>query len=122
MIDCISMYEDYLLNKKKASANTVSSYLRDIRQLDHYVSANYEIPIEEVSADQLTLYFAWMTNNGKSSATVSRSLASIKGLFTYLISVHVVTVNPAKSIHLAKVEKKLPQILRSISNLKPCQK
>ena len=111
MIDCISMYEDYLLNKKKASANTVSSYLRDIRQLDHYVSANYEIPIEEVSADQLTLYFAWMTNNGKSSATVSRSLASIKGLFTYLISVHVVTVNPAKSIHLAKVEKKLPQIL-----------
>ena len=111
MIDCISMYEGYLLNEKKASANTVSSYLRDIRQLDQYITVTWEIPIEEVTSDQLSLYFAWMTNSGKSSATVSRSLASIKGLFTYLISVHVVSVNPAKTIHLAKVEKKLPQIL-----------
>ena len=65
MIDCISMYEGYLLNEKKASANTVSSYLRDIRQLDQYITVTWEIPIEEVTSDQLSLYFAWMTNSGK---------------------------------------------------------
>ena len=111
MIDSISAYENYLLNEKHASANTVSSYLRDIKQFDHYAATNLEIPLEEVSQDQLTLYFAWLTNSGKSAATVSRSLASLKGFYTYLVTRQSLASNPAKNIHLAKVEKKLPQIL-----------
>lgn len=111
MTDYISMYESYLLNVKNASANTVASYMRDIRQFDTYVSTVLSVPLEEVTTEQLTLYFAWMTNSGKSTSTVIRSLASIKGLYTYLVSERVISVNPAKSIHLAKSEKKLPQIL-----------
>ena len=111
MIDCISMYEDYLLNVKKASANTVASYMRDIRQFDTYLTEILEVPVEAVTKEQLSVYFAWMTNNGKSSATVTRSLASIKGLYSFLVTEKVVAANPAKTIHLAKGEKKLPQIL-----------
>lgn len=105
------MYETYLLEVKKASANTVASYMRDIRQFHTYTETVISTPLEAVTKDQLTLYFAWMTNNGKSAATVIRSLASIKGLYSYLVSERIVSSNPAKSIHLAKTEKKLPQIL-----------
>ena len=42
---------------------------------------------------------------------MTRSLASIKGFYGWLVSVGRLESNPVKSIHLAKVEKKLPQIL-----------
>ncbi len=111
MNDVIALYESYLLNTKKASANTVASYLRDIRQFEAYVDEACDCALTEITSDQLTVYFAWMTNQGKSSATVSRSLASIKGFYAFLISRGEVEANPARSIHLAKAEKKLPQIL-----------
>ena len=42
MLDCLDEYEQYLLNIKKASANTVSSYMRDIRQFRDYVAELFE--------------------------------------------------------------------------------
>lgn len=111
MTDYLSSFEEYLVREKHASANTLSSYLRDVRQFEHYIASILNTGLEYVTSDQLNVYFAWMTNSGKSSATVSRSLASIKGLYTFLIANNVVSINPAKGIHLKKVEKKLPQIL-----------
>ena len=111
MNDYLASFEEYLVQEKHASANTLASYLRDVKQFEHYVDSVLDTQLESVTADQLSLYFAWMTNSGKSSATVSRSLASIKGLYTYLVTAQAVSVNPAKGVHLAKVEKKLPQIL-----------
>ena len=84
MTDYISLYEAYLLEVKKSSANTVASYIRDLKQFDKYVCDYLDIPLDQVTQDQAALYFAWMTNNGKSSATVTRSLASIKGFYGYL--------------------------------------
>ena len=111
MSDYIAVYETYLLEVKNASANTVSSYIRDLRQFDKYVNEELECTLDQVGADQMAGYFAWLTNAGKSSATVTRSLASVKGFYSFLMSAGHVESNPAKSIHLAKVEKKLPQIL-----------
>lgn len=111
MVDYISLYEAYLLNVKKASANTVASYIRDLKQYDNYVKENLGSSVEQVSPEQATVYFAWLTNQGKSNATVTRGLASIKGFYSYLVASGAMETNPAKLIHLAKVEKKLPQIL-----------
>ena len=111
MSDYITRYETYLLEVKNASANTVSSYIRDLRQFDKYISDELECPLDQVNSDQMTGYFAWLTNSGKSSATVTRSLASVKGFYSYLMASGFVESNPAKTVHLAKVEKKLPQIL-----------
>ena len=111
MTDYIASYETYLLEVKKSSANTVASYIRDLRQFNRYVEENLECPLEELTRDQATVYFAWLTNSGKSSATVTRSLASLKGFYSYLVAQGQIESNPVKGIHLAKVEKKLPQIL-----------
>lgn len=111
MNDLITRYERYLLDVKHSSSNTVASYIRDIRQFDSYVSQSLDCPVERVTTDQLTVYFAWLTNSGKSSATVTRSLASLKGFYSFLVTSGLMELNPAKTIHLAKVEKKLPQIL-----------
>ena len=111
MNDYILLYERYLLDVKHSAANTVASYIRDIKQYASYVADTLECPLELVNPDQASVYFAWLTNNGKSSSTVTRSLASIKGFYAFLITSGYAAQNPVKSIHLAKVEKKLPQIL-----------
>ena len=58
MTDYISAYETYLLESKHASANTVSSYMRDIKQFEHYAAVNLEADLESVTKEQLEVYFA----------------------------------------------------------------
>ena len=47
------------------------------------------------------------------AATVTRSLASLKSFYSYLIAEGRVSVNPARGLAPAKVERKLPHILTS---------
>ena len=54
-----------------------------------------------------------MSAKGKSAATVTRSLASLKSFYSYLIAEGRVSVNPARGLAPAKVERKLPHILTS---------
>ena len=48
--ECIEMFEKYLVEDKKASANTLSSYLRDIRQLGEFLDVHGENGIVVASA------------------------------------------------------------------------
>ena len=111
--ECIELFESYLANEKKASANTLSSYLRDIRQLGEYLEIHHDAEITSATEDQLSEYIAWLKSNGKSVATVSRCIASIKCLFSYLCLKQLADENPASKLVPDKGEHKLPQILTS---------
>ena len=113
--ECISGYEAYLVQEKHASANTLSSYLRDIRQLGEYLSARAGRTYGSVDETVLRDYVAWLKGEGKSVATVSRAIASIKGFYTYLLERGGVERqrNPAAVLVPDKSAQKLPQILTS---------
>lgn len=111
MLDFISLYEDYLLNTKCSSQNTVSSYLRDLRQFSGYVKQELDVSLAEVTGANVSDYMSWLTNQGRSPATVSRSLASIKSFYTYMLNEGHMESNPVRNLHVVKAEKKLPQIL-----------
>lgn len=110
-MDYIGAYENYLVNTKHASANTVSSYLRDIRQFSVYLSEHLGCGLENVGRDIINSFLNWLTANGKSPATVSRFLASLKSFYTYCVSEGLMQNNPVYQIQVVKAEKKLPQIL-----------
>ena len=111
--ECIEMFEKYLVEDKKASANTLSSYLRDIRQLGDFLDANGENGIVDASAEELSAYIEMLRSSGKSVATVSRSIASIKCLYAHLFIKQLITVNPAQGLVPDKSTQKLPEILTS---------
>ncbi len=111
--DCLNQYENYLKNIKKASDNTLSSYLRDLRQLKGYLELHTEEDFLTVSPEELAEYTHWMKAQGKSVPTISRSIASIKNLYKFLMSQSIVDENPSMGLVPEKAVQKLPQILTS---------
>jgi len=111
--ECIEMFQKYLVEDKKASANTLSSYLRDIKQLGEYLDTHSENTIVEATAEDLSAYIGMIRAEGKSVATVSRSIASIKCLYAHLFIKQLITVNPAQGLIPDKNTQKLPEILTS---------
>ena len=85
MSELLDLYEEYLKTEKRASANTVSSYLRDMRQFEAAMSSQ-DTELEEVLTQDVERYAASLTRKGKSAATVTRSIASIKSFYSCLIA------------------------------------
>lgn len=107
MLDLIHAYENYLTKVKKASANTIGSYMRDIRQFAEWLNVN----VLDVTQLNIHGYLSHLESIGKSNATISRSVASLKNFYAYLMSSGFVEKNPVTEIHIERGEKKLPQIL-----------
>lgn len=110
MTELISRYQDYLVQVKHASDNTVVSYVRDIRQYASYLSETGE-DLCRATEQTMERYFSWMQQQGRSCATVSRSLASLKNFYRFLNDQGVASGDPTGHIELRRAEKKLPQIL-----------
>ena len=56
-------------------------------------------------------YMTWMIGHGKSAASATRFLASVKSFYNFLLAERCVDANPAKGVAAAKVERKYPEIL-----------
>ena len=111
MTNVIDGYEVYLIQVKQASQNTIASYMRDVHQYQSYLNNVVHVDVLNVDRDIICDYTHWLSDCGKSPATISRSLASLKSFYNYVISLGEMDVNPVRSIHVEKTEKKLPQIL-----------
>ncbi len=111
MLDLIKAYENYLSKVKQASSNTISSYLRDIRQFSDWLQDNEELDILDVTQLNISAYLRSLEEYGKSGATVSRCLASLKNFYSYLVSSGFLEKTPVTDIQIDRGEKKLPQIL-----------
>ena len=106
MIDFVG----YLEKDKGVSKNTLQSYIRDIKQFGDYIALK-GIGVAEVSDENVKAYMKHMQKSGKAVSSVSRSLASVRLLYNYLLLKGVVSKNPAGKIKTPKQDKKLPQIL-----------
>lgn len=112
MLDFLNAYENYLTKVKQASANTVFSYMRDIRQFSDWLSRAEDRNVVDATELNIQIYLAYLQEQGKSGATVSRSLASLKNFYGYLVSTGFLENSPVTAqIHVERGEKKLPQIL-----------
>ena len=111
-MEYLSGYERFLTEEKKASPNTLSSYLRDVRQYLDWLGEEGISPTQAVHAD-VEAYTRSMTARGKSAATVTRSQASLKSFYSWMMEIGQIGENPARGLSQTKVERKLPHILTS---------
>ena len=112
MLDLISAYENYLTKVKQASVNTVFSYLRDIRQFSAWLQLTSGVSVDDATQLNISDYLNHLEQEGRSKSTVSRTLASLKNFYGYVVSSGFLETSPvAVDIRVERGEKKLPQIL-----------
>ena len=111
MLDLIGAYENYLTKVSQASANTISSYMRDIRQFAEWLRENEEVDVVDASQVNISHYLSHLEDEGRSGATVSRCLASLKNFYGYLVTSGFLENTPVMEIRVDRGEKKLPKIL-----------
>ena len=109
-MDHLTGYEAWLAQEKRVAVNTLSSYLRDVRQFADWAGQEH-LDITQMSQDDIRFYAQHLERKGKSNATIVRSVAALKSLYTYLISIRAVQINPAKGFSPSRAERKLPAIL-----------
>ncbi len=112
MLNLINAYENYLTKVKQASANTVFSYMRDIRQYAQWLQQNGEVDVLDATQLNISMYLEHLQSEGRSAATVSRSLASLKNFYSYVVTTGFLETSPVTAqIHVDRGEKKLPSVL-----------
>lgn len=112
MMHVVEEFSRYLTTEKHSSANTVSSYLRDVNQFAQHL-VDQGTTLQEARQADVQDYIQWLTSQGKSAATITRATASLKCFYQWMVNGGHCAVNPVKGVKTAKVERKLPQILTS---------
>ncbi len=110
MKEIIIEYESYLLGQK-LSKNTLSSYLGDLDAFLIYLKENKvknALTIKRITAEA---YVEHMKDMGKANSTISRSVASLRKFYSYLVSKEQIKHNPLLGVEVPRVKKKIPEAL-----------
>ncbi len=111
MSDYIRDFELYLKENKCASDNTTVSYLRDVIKFNEFMYMHGISDISKCSTNDVTGYIDTLVESGKSCATITRVLASLRSFYTHLMSKQRITQNPMHNVKSVKKVKKLPRVL-----------
>ena len=107
----LQKFESYLRKDKGLSENTTVSYCRDVRQFSEWLERDRTIQLNSATNEDISSYLQYLQGIGKSPSTVSRSAASLKRYYAYLMEKGKAGQNPAAGIALEKHGRKLPSIL-----------
>lgn len=101
----------YLHEVKKTSENTELSYERDLRKLKKYLEEKDVFEVESMTEEHLVSYIRQLTESGRKPATISRSIASVKAYFGYLLQNSIIDKDISCHLKTPHIEKKLPGVL-----------
>ena len=106
----IKLFLQFLENEKRASANTLQSYKRDILQYQEYINEN-GLNYLKVDCDDLNSYFEYLKKQGRKTSTISRAIASVRAFYQFLVRTKKIKKDPTAEVKTPKIEKKVPSIL-----------
>lgn len=107
----IGEFITYLHNIKKTSSNTEISYQRDLKKMAEFLKARGINDAAQVKGLELQGYICYMERENFASSTISRSVASIRAFFQFLVKKGIISEDPSENLKPPKVEKKAPEIL-----------
>jgi len=112
-MDIKEVYSEYIIeikNINRYSKNTIVSYSEDLRSFINFCYENKKIEIEKIGEKFIRSYLMVLSESGLEKISISRKLASIRGLFRYAYKMDYIEVNPSGSIANPKAKRKLPEV------------
>ena len=101
----------YLKRERGASENTLQSYGRDLRRMEAYLQEKGIREAAQIAPSDLESYEVFLKDSGKSAATISRNVASIRAFFAYLEKRGLLVRSPGEALRPPKVVRRMPAVL-----------
>lgn len=108
---CINEYTSFMANVRHKSLNTVESYGRDIRQYITYLNETGVTDFGAATKTTVLSYLLKLQKQGRAASTVSRTLASLRSFYIFMIQNGSVKNDPTSNLEAPPVEKKPPRIM-----------
>ena len=108
----LKFFFNFLAEDKKLSDNTLQSYKRDLKQFKKYLE-DCEIHYNRVKEEDIKDYIKEMHEEGKKASSISRSIASIRSFYQFVVKNKKMKVDPTLNIQSPKIEKRVPSVLTS---------
>ena len=102
----------FLENERKLSDNTLQSYKRDLKQFKKYLE-DCELHYNRVKEEDIKDYVEDLQKQGKKPSSISRSIASIRSFYQFVLKNKKIKVDPTKNVKSPKIEKRVPSVLTS---------
>ena len=105
-------FEDYLNIELRMAANTVETYIREIREFILWLNKS-EFRASTVDAESVSEYiiFRQSVDCSLSARTVSKILSTLKSYFEFIIQLGQRKDNPIRLIDMPRLAKHLPEVL-----------
>lgn len=107
----VKEYTSFMTDIRHKSLNTVESYKRDVTQYISYLDGTGVTDISSTTKTTVLSYLLYLQKEGRASLTVSRTLASLRSYYLFMMQNGVVKSNPTSNLEAPHVEKKIPKIL-----------
>lgn len=107
----VKEYTSFMTDIRHKSLNTVESYKRDVTQYISYLDGTGVTDISSTTKTTVLSYLLYLQKEGRASSTVSRTLASLRSYYLFMMQNGVVKSNPTSNLETPHVEKKIPKIL-----------
>lgn len=113
MLLMIEAFLKYLSFEKRYSQHTVDAYRKDLEQFTTFLASEFEIS-DFKSAEHVHLrgWIVSLSENGLSSRSVNRKIATLKSLYKYLLAREYVDINPTTKLKSLKTDKELPSFVK----------
>ncbi|HEU4589101.1 MAG TPA: site-specific tyrosine recombinase XerD [Gemmatimonadales bacterium] len=104
-------FRDYLVLEAGHSANTVESYLRDLRRLAHFAASKGVRRPDRVTHALLRDFIYLLKDLGLSPATIRREVSAVRTYFGFLASEGLVADDPSDRLESPQRWRTLPDTL-----------
>jgi integrase/recombinase XerD len=104
-----SSYLDHLRIERGLSANSISSYGRDLEKFGRFLSERQKV-YSSLTDQDITEFSVYLKEAKLSLASMNRTISGLKGFYKYLSTEHGIE-NPTTEISSSKLPRKLPKAL-----------
>ena len=116
MSDIIDKYLQYIKLELNLSEHTQVAYGNDLRQWKQFLTGGGEqLDVASVTASDIRAWLLQLSGSGDSARTLRRKVQAVRSFYKWLMRNGTVVVNPAASVELARIPKRLPQLVREDS-------
>jgi len=110
--EAILDYLHFLQVERQLSANTLSSYRRDLESYIEHLHKELALSsIKEVERAHILLHLEALRNQGISARTIARHISSIRSFHQFLLREKIADRDPTIHLEMPQIEQKLPKVL-----------